>query len=138
LAALGLFFLKIGALLYGSGYVLVAFLEGGLVDERAWLTRAQLLDAVAAGQFTPGPLFSTATFVGYQIAGLPGALVATLGIFLPAFGFVALLGPRMSGLRRRPLVAAFLDAVNVSSFALMAAVAVRLAQQTLAQSAARG
>jgi chromate transporter len=131
LVPLGLFFLKIGAILYGSGYVLIAFLEGGLVHERGWLTQTQLLDAVAAGQFTPGPLFSTATFVGYQIAGLPGALVATVGIFVPAFVFVALLAPRMERLRRIPLLSAFLDAVNVSSLALMAAVAVRLATHTL-------
>ncbi len=131
LVPLGLFFLKIGAILYGSGYVLVAFLEGGLVRERGWLTQAQLLDAIAVGQFTPGPLFSTATFVGYQIAGLPGALVATVGIFLPAFVFVALLAPQMERLRRLPLLSAFLDAVNVSSLALMAAVAVRLAPSIL-------
>ena len=132
LVPLGLFFLKIGAILYGSGYVLIAFLEGGLVHERGWLTQTQLLDAVAAGQFTPGPLFSTATFVGYQIAGVPGALVATVGIFLPAFVFVALLAPQMERLRRLPLLSAFLDAVNVASLALMVAVAVRVgAQHTL-------
>lgn len=131
LVPLGLFFLKIGAILYGSGYVLVAFLEGGLVHEHGWLTRTQLLDAVAAGQFTPGPLFSTATFVGYQIAGVPGALVATASIFLPAFVFVALLAPQMERLRRLPLLGAFLDAVNVSSIALLAAVAVRMAASSV-------
>ncbi len=128
---LGLFFLKVGSLLYGSGYVLVAFLEGGLVAEHGWLTQQQLLDAVAAGQFTPGPLFSTATFVGYQIGGLSGALVATAGIFLPSFCFVAALAPLLPRLRRLPGMAAFLDAVNVASLALMAAVAARLAVTTL-------
>lgn len=131
LGALGLFFLKIGSLLYGSGYVLIAFLEGGLVQGHGWLTRAQLLDAIAAGQFTPGPLFTTATFIGYVLAGVPGALVATVAIFLPAFVFVAILGPVLPRLRRVAGVAAFLDAVNVSAIALMAAVALTLARTTL-------
>jgi chromate transporter len=131
LPLLALFFLKVGGLLYGSGYVLIAFLEGGLVHERGWLTQQQLFDAVAAGQLTPGPVFSTATFVGYQLAGGWGALVATVGIFLPAFVFVAILGPVLPRLRRSPWMAAFLDAVAVSAVALMAAVAVKLALTTL-------
>lgn len=128
---LGAFFLKVGAVLYGSGYVLVAFLEGGLVHDYAWLTRRQLLDAVAIGQFTPGPVLSTATFVGYLVAGAPGAWVATAAIFLPSFCFVAALNPLVPRLRRSPWTAAFLDAVNVSSIALMAAVTFKLAQSTL-------
>ena len=128
---LGVFFLKVGAVLYGSGYVLVAFLEGGLVHDYAWLTRQQLLDAVAIGQFTPGPVLSTATFVGYLVAGAPGAWVATVAIFLPSFCFVAALNPFVPRLRRSPWTAGFLDAVNVSSIALMAAVTLKLAQSTL-------
>lgn len=128
---LGAFFLKVGAVLYGSGYVLVAFLEGGLVHDYAWLTRQQLLDAIAIGQFTPGPVLSTATFVGYLVAGAPGAGVATAAIFLPSFCFVAALNPLVPRLRRSPWTAAFLDAVNVSSIALMAAVTLKLAQFTL-------
>ena len=128
---LGAFFLKVGAVLYGSGYVLVAFLEGGLVHDYAWLTRQQLLDAIAIGQFTPGPVLSTATFVGYLVAGAPGAWVATAAIFLPSFCFVVALNPLVPRLRRSPWTAAFLDAVNVSSIALMAAVTLKLAQSTL-------
>ncbi len=131
LGKLGLFFLKVGAVLYGSGYVLVAFLEGGLVHEHGWLTQQQLLDAIAVGQFTPGPVLSSATFVGYLLAGWPGAIVATLGIFLPSFLFVAALGPILPRWRRSGLAAAFLDAVNVSSVALMAAVTVKLTQSAL-------
>ena len=128
---LGAFFLKVGAVLYGSGYVLVAFLEGGLVHDYAWLTRQQLLDAIAIGQFTPGPVLSTATFVGYLVAGAPGAWVATAAIFLPSFCFVVALNPLVPRLRRSLWTAAFLDAVNVSSIALMAAVTLKLAQSTL-------
>jgi chromate transporter len=128
---LGLFFLKVGSVLYGSGYVLVAFLEGGLVHEYGWLTQQQLLDAIAVGQFTPGPVLSTATFVGYLIAGWPGAVVATVGIFLPSFFFVAALGPLLPRVRESALAGAFLDAVNVSSVALMAAVTLKLSQSAL-------
>lgn len=131
LAKLGLFFLKVGAVLYGSGYVLVAFLEGGLVRDYGWLSEAELLDAIAIGQLTPGPVLSTATFVGYILAGLPGAMVATAGIFLPSFIFVAALGLVLPRLRRSRWMAAFLDAVNVSSVALMAAVTVKLSVSTL-------
>jgi chromate transporter len=131
LATLGLFFLKVGAVLYGSGYVLVAFLEGGLVRDYGWLSEAQLLDAIAIGQFTPGPVLSTATFIGYLLGGVPGAAVATTGIFLPSFIFVAALGLVLPRLRRSRWMAAFLDAVNVSSVALMAAVTVKLSVSTL-------
>ena len=131
LAKLGLFFLKVGAILYGSGYVLVAFLEGGLVRDYGWLTEAQLMDAIAIGQLTPGPVLSTATFVGYILAGVPGAAVATAGIFLPSFLFVAALSLVLPRLRRSRWTAAFLDAVNMSSVALMAAVTVKLSVATL-------
>jgi chromate transporter len=115
-------FLKIGAVLYGSGYVLLAFLRADLVQRLGWLTEPQLLDAVAVGQVTPGPLFTTATFVGYVLGGGAGAAVATLGIFLPAFVFVALSGPIVPRLRRSPTAGAVLDGVNVASLALMAVV----------------
>jgi len=122
------FFVKVGSVLFGSGYVLLAFLRGGLVDERGWLTEAQLLDAVAIGQVTPGPVFTTATFIGYLLAGVPGAAAATLGIFLPAFLFVAASGPLVPRLRRSRLAGAVLDGVNAASLALMAVVTVQLAQ----------
>jgi len=131
LAQLGLFFLKTGAVLFGSGYVLVAFLQGGLVDDYGWLTQAQLLDAIAIGQLTPGPVLSTATFIGYLIAGIPGAIVATIAIFLPSFLFVAALNPLIPYLRTSTWTAAFIDAVNVSAIALMAVVTLQLAQTTL-------
>ncbi|WP_204102086.1 MULTISPECIES: chromate efflux transporter [Spirulina sp. CCY15215] len=123
---LGLVFLKVGAILFGSGYVLIAFLEGELVGQ-GWLTQQQLLDAIAIGQFTPGPILSTATFIGYIILGVPGAIAATLGIFLPSFLLVAILNPIVPLLRRSPWSAAFLDAVNASAVALMIVVTVRLA-----------
>jgi chromate transporter len=126
LLTLGAVFLKAGALLYGSGYVLLAFLRGDLVERLGWLTDAQLLDAVAIGQVTPGPLFTTATFVGYVLAGLPGALVATVAIFAPAFVFVALVGPLAERVRKRPVTAALLDGVNAAALGLMAAVSVQL------------
>lgn len=131
LGSLGLFFLKVGAVLYGSGYVLVSLIEGELVTGRGWLTQQQLLDAVAVGQLTPGPVLTTATFIGYVLAGLPGAVVATCAVFLPAFAFVASLKPVLPRLRRSPLAAAFLDAVNVSAVGLIAAVAVALGRATL-------
>ena len=126
LLTLGAVFLKAGALLYGSGYVLLAFLRGDLVLRLGWLTDAQLLDAVAIGQVTPGPLFTTATFIGYLLAGLPGAVIATVAIFAPAFVFVALIGPIAERLRERPLTAALLDGVNAAALGLMAAVSVQL------------
>lgn len=128
---LGLFFLKVGAVLYGSGYVLIAFLEGGLVQNFGWLTEEQLLDAIAIGQFTPGPVLTTATFVGYIIAGVPGAIVATVAIFLPSFVFVGILNPIIPRLRERRWAGAFLDAVNVSAVALMLVVVVELGATTL-------
>lgn len=126
LAQIGLFFLNVGAVLYGGGYVLLAFLEHGLVQQHAWLTQQQLLDAVAIGQFTPGPVLSTATFIGYILGGVPGAAVATAGIFLPSFFYVALLAPVLFRLRRSTWMAAFLDSVNVCAVALMAGVTLRL------------
>ena len=127
LATLGLFFLKVGSVLYGSGYVLVAYLEADLVDRYEWLTQTQLLDAIAIGQLTPGPVLTTSTAVGYLVQGLPGALVATLAIFLPAFVFTGLLHPLVPRLRAHPLTASLLDAVNAASVALMGVVTVQLA-----------
>jgi chromate transporter len=122
LPALFLFFLKVGAVLHGSGYVLLAFLHDDLIERTRWLTEAQLLDAVAVGQVTPGPVFTTATFIGYLLAGVPGAAVSTVGIFLPAFLFVAFTRPLIARLRSSPVAGAFLDGVVVASLALMAAV----------------
>jgi chromate transporter len=122
LTVLFLSFLKIGAVMYGSGYVLLTFLRAEFVERLAWLTDQQLLDAVAIGQVTPGPLFTTATFIGYVLGGLPGGLLATLGIFLPSFIFVLVSAPWIPRLRSSPLAAAFLDGVNISALGLMAAV----------------
>ena len=124
-------FAKIGAVLFGSGYVLLAFLRADLVERLGWLTERQLLDAVAVGQVTPGPVFTTATFVGYVLGGPAGAAAATAGIFLPAFVFVALSGPLVPRLRRSPTAGAVLDGVNVASLALMAVVAAQLARAAL-------
>jgi chromate transporter len=124
-------FMKIGAVLFGSGYVLLAFLRADFVDRLGWLTEPQLLDAVAIGQVTPGPLFTTATFVGYLVAGWPGAAVATIGIFLPAFVFVALSGPLVPRIRRSPVAGAALDGVIVASLALMAVVTWQLGRAAL-------
>lgn len=124
-------FAKVGAVLYGSGYVLLAFLRGDLVDRLGVLTNRQLLDAIAIGQFTPGPVFTTATFVGYVLAGIPGAVVATVGIFLPAFCFVAAVGPLVARLRSRTWTAALLDGVNAAAFGLMAGVMLQLAGDAL-------
>jgi len=124
-------FVKIGAVLFGSGYVLLAFLRADLVVRLGWLSERQLLDAVAVGQFTPGPLFTTATFVGYVLAGTRGAAIATAGIFLPAFVFVALSGPIVPRLRRSPVAARVLDGVNVASLALMAVVTWQLGRAAL-------
>jgi chromate transporter len=126
-----LIFLKIGAVVFGSGYVLLAFLRADLVERTHWLTEVQLVDAVAVGQFTPGPVFTTATFIGYVVAGLPGALAATIGIFLPSFVLVALSGPLIPRLRRSRLVGAFLDGVNVASLALMAVVGALLGRAAI-------
>jgi len=128
---IGLFFLKVGAVFYGGGYVLLAFLEQGLVRQHTWLTRQQLLDAVAIGQFTPGPVLSTATFIGYILGSVPGAVVATFGIFLPSFFYVALLAPVLFRLRQSGWMAAFLDSVNACAVALMCGVTLRLGADAL-------
>jgi chromate transporter len=126
-----LVFAKIGSVLFGSGYVLLAFLRADLVEHRHWLTEAQLLDAIAAGQLTPGPVFTTATFVGYLIAGTGGAVAATAGIFAPAFVFVALSAPLVAKLRTSRVAGSFLDGVNVASLALMAVVAFDLGRAAI-------
>jgi chromate transporter len=131
LLPLFLFFAKVGAVLFGSGYVLIAFLRADLVERYRWLTEAQLLDAVAVGQITPGPLFTTATFIGYLLGGLPGAVVATIGIFLPAFVFVALTAPVVRRLRESRIASGFLDGVNAAAVALMLVVTVQLGQHAL-------
>jgi chromate transporter len=131
LGTLFLSFLKIGSVLFGSGYVLLAFLRADFVERLHWLTEGQLLDAVAAGQITPGPVFSTATFIGYVLGGPTGALVATVGIFLPAFVFVGLSGPLIPRIRRSAVAGAVLDGVNVASLALMTAVTVQLGHAAL-------
>jgi chromate transporter len=128
LVQLFLVFLKVGALLYGSGYVLLAFLRNDLVVHYGWLTDQQLLDAIAIGQVTPGPVFTTATFIGYILAGLPGAVVATVGIFLPSFCFVALLARIMPSIRKSAWTGAFLDGVNVAALGLMAGVTWQLSR----------
>lgn len=129
--SLFLFFLKVGSVLFGSGYVLLAFLRADLVERWHWLSDAQLLDAIAVGQVTPGPVFTTATFIGYVLAGPVGAVISTLGIFLPAFLFVALSGPIVPFVRRSPIAGAFLDGLNVASLALMAVVTWRLGTAAL-------
>ena len=125
------FFLKVGSVLFGSGYVLLAFLRADLVERWHWLSESQLIDAVAVGQVTPGPVFTTATFIGYLLAGLPGASVATVGIFLPAFVFVAISGPLVPRMRRSPVVSAFLDGVVAASMGLMTVVTWQLARSAL-------
>ena len=122
LATLFLTFLKIGAVLYGSGYVLLAFLRNDFVERLGWITDRQLLDAVAIGQFTPGPVFTTATFIGYLVGSWPGAVLATVGIFLPSFLLVAAVNPLVPRLRRSAWMAALLDGVNAAAVGLMAAV----------------
>lgn len=123
-------FLKIGALLYGSGYVLFAFLDAELVAT-GWLTRKQLIDAVAVGQFTPGPVLTTATFIGWQLQGFWRALLATIGIFLPSFVFVLILNPWIPKMRKNKGFAAFLDAINVASVAVILAVCVQMGRETI-------
>jgi chromate transporter len=131
LTALFVAFLKIGATVFGSGYVLLAYLRGDLVDRLHWLTEAQLLDAVAVGQVTPGPVFTTATFIGYLVAGAPGAVVATVAIFLPGFTLVALTRPLIGRIRGSPWAGAFLDGVNVAAVALIAVVGAELARAAI-------
>ncbi len=130
--SLGIFlsFLKIGSVLFGSGYVLLAFLRSEFVDP-GLLTDQQLIDAVAVGQFTPGPVFTTATFIGYVLDGVPGALLATVGIFLPAFVFVAITSPFIPRLRNSPALSGILDGVNVVSLALMAGVTLQLGKYAI-------
>ena len=124
-------FLKIGSVLYGSGYVLLAFLRSDFVDRLGWLTDRQLLDAVAIGQFTPGPVLTTATFVGYLVGGGPGAVLATVGIFLPGFMFVAASHPLLPRIRASRWTAAILDGVNVAALGLMAGVAWELGRAAI-------
>jgi chromate transporter len=131
LTTLFLTFLKIGATLYGSGYVLLAFLHDDFVTRLGWLTDQQLLDAVAVGQFTPGPVFTTATFIGYVVGGVPGALVATLAIFLPSFIFVAVVFPFVPRLRTSPWTSAFLDGANAAAVGLMVGVSWQLATTSI-------
>jgi chromate transporter len=126
-----LIFLKIGAVLYGSGYVLLAFLRADFVVRLGWLTDQQLLDAIAIGQVTPGPVFTTATFIGYVLGGIPGSLLATLGIFLPSFIFVAISNPLIPRMRKSAWVSGLLDGVNVASLGLMAAVTWQLGRASL-------
>ena len=126
-----LFFLKVGAVLYGSGYVLLVFLRADLVERWHWLTESQLLDAIAVGQVTPGPVFTTATFIGYVLGGFRGAIVSTVGIFLPAFCFVALSGPLIPRIRRSRAAGAVLDGVNAAALSLMLVVTYQLGRNAL-------
>jgi chromate transporter len=132
ISAFGLFwvFLKVGSVLYGSGYVLFAYLDAELVT-RGWLSREQLMEAVAVGQFTPGPILSSVTFIGYILAGTKGAILATAGVFLPSFVFVLLLNPLIPKMRRSKLMSWFLDSVNVASVAVMASVLFVMTSDTL-------
>jgi len=131
LATIFLTCLKIGAVWFGGGYILVAYFNGEFVQGLNWLTRQQLLDAIAVGQFTPGPFLSSATFIGYQIAGIPGAIAATVGIIIPSFVFVAILNPLIPKLRKSNLLSKFLDAVNVSALAVMLVVSIKLGAEVL-------
>lgn len=131
LLPLFLVFLKAGAVVFGSGYVLLAFLRADLVVRYGWLTDGQLLDSIAVGQITPGPVFTTATFIGYLVGGIPGAVIATIGIFLPAFVLVALSGPLVPRIRRSKIAGAFLDGVNAGSLALMAVVSWQLGRASI-------
>jgi chromate transporter len=136
MGAMALFFLKVGATLFGSGYVLISYLQSGLVDERGWLTQRQLVDAVAVGQFTPGPLLTTATFIGYLLGagrfaggvrgGILGGVIATAAIFAPSFLLVALLGPSLQRIRNHPAARQALNNMNAAVAGLLAAVAIRL------------
>jgi chromate transporter len=131
MSGLFLVFLKFGAVIFGSGYVLLAFLQADLVHRLHWLTQAQLLDAIAVGQVTPGPVFTTATFIGYLLGGVPGAIVATVGIFLPGFFFVAASRPLIPRVRQSRIARAFLDGVNAGAVALMVAVTWQLSRAAL-------
>jgi chromate transporter len=131
LTSLFLVFLKIGSVVFGSGYVLLAFLRNDFVHRLGWLTDQQVLDAVAIGQFTPGPVFTTATFIGFILGGFHGAFLATVGIFLPSFLFVAAVFPLVGILRSSQWASAFLDGVNVGAFGLMAGVTIQLGKAAL-------
>jgi chromate transporter len=131
LGSVFLVFLKFGAVIFGSGYVLLAFLRADLVIHRGWLTDAQLIDAIAIGQVTPGPVFTTSTFIGYLLRGIPGAFVATVGIFLPAFLLVAASGPLLPRIRQSKIAASFLDGVIIASLALMALVSWQLGRASI-------
>jgi len=131
LPAIFLFFFKISAIIFGSGYVLYAFLYNDLVVNYQWISQAQLIDAIAIGQFTPGPVFTAATFIGYLLAGVPGALIASVGVFLPAFIYVAITSPFLSQMRQSKSLSFFLDGVNVASLALMIVVCFNLASAML-------
>jgi chromate transporter len=136
LPAIFLFFFKISAIIFGSGYVLYAFLYNDLVVNYQWISQAQLIDAIAIGQFTPGPVFTAATFIGYLLAGVPGALIASVGVFLPAFIYVAITSPFLSQMRQSKSLSFFLDGVNVASLALMIVVCFNLASAMLTNSLA--
>ncbi len=123
-------FLKVGAILYGSGYVLFAFLDAELVNN-GLLSRPELMDAIAVGQFTPGPVLSTSTFIGYQLGGFWGAIAATVGIFLPSFLFVLLLNPLIPKMRQSKIISAFLDAVNIAAVAVIVAVCVEMGKESI-------
>ena len=123
-------FFKVGALLYGSGYVLFAFLDAELVSTGI-LSRQELIDAVAIGQFTPGPVLSTATFIGWQLGGFWGSIAATIGIFLPSFIFVAILNPLIPKMRKSKNFAAFLDAINIAAVAVIVVVCIEMGKDTL-------
>lgn len=131
LSSIFLIFLKIGSVLYGSGYVLLAFLEAEFVDKLGILTNQQLIDAVAVGQFTPGPVFTTITFIGYLLKGFPGAIVATIGVFTPSFSLVWLLNPVIPKLRNSPWLSGVLDGVNIGALALMTVVSIKLGMSSL-------
>jgi len=131
LASLFTFFFKVGAVLFGSGYVLLAFLRTDLVVRLRWLSDKQLLDAIAVGQVTPGPVFTTATFIGYLLGRVPGAVVATVGIFLPSFILIAVVGPLVPRLRKSSIFGTFLDGVNVGALALMVVVTWQLGRAAL-------
>ncbi len=124
-------FLKVGAVLFGSGYVLFAYLDGELIEGMQWLTHPDLVEAIAIGQITPGPVLSTSTFIGYKLGGVPGALYATLGIFLPSFFYVWLLNPVVKKFRTQPLLQAFLNGVNVAAVAVMVVVSVKMGESIL-------
>jgi chromate transporter len=129
--SIALVFLKLGIVVFGSGYVLLAFLQADLVDRLHWVTKTQLLDAITAGQVTPGPLFATSTFLGYLLHGFPGAIAATVAIFLPSFFMAGLVGAMAGRLRKAPVLAGFLDGVNAAAVALMAVVTIALGRAAL-------